>query len=645
MATPNAQFSREYLVHNGCAVLCLDCPGNGSFSFGIDNHLWETGPKFMGVKFIPPGAHFLYYSCGAAGGGSSVPVGEAEKPVVDVGAALGAVVSPSSSGGSSNDDEATSSETVSPPSGAAGAVSTSTTRDQEVSLHRCGFFAYLKPKEVLIRRWCPRTETLVRLKDPDEEARYRDGVKHWDFDLNMGEYPMDLYADWTEITRHISHAVISKIEPVGGLLAARGKEFVVEEETSSCAGAGAGLQKMETTSTTTAASASKKRALDSSEDTSKNVETSAKPNESDVKAVIQEVGSWKPPAYRGTDREQEDKRKALQEEIEDAKREANMASIEDANRFGRLFFSTIPQTTTAGDLADLSPSEITRRHLDKSHVIEKLVRHEYCKIDGTQKACSSRGGNKDTSSKNTKHDIPLLPFLALLGEVELAYVAFLLGQNYEAFEAWKQLIAILCSCTQLVNRQPLLYIEFLRVLYAQLQQAPEEFFVLGGFADLQDNFLVQSAVQLTQRIEDALLLEEELLDHAEMETPITTSITTTSTSTMDNAIEHDRRDKKAEASAAEKQAVRRCLQERVGHVRELLTGKFGQPFNHMTAAAGEGEDCPQVDKSLGMDVDLQDLKANRDPQHQFFGGRMLGNDFDDDDDMPQIVDLDQGYVF
>jgi len=30
--------------------------------FGIDNQFWETGPLFKGVKLIPPGAHFVYFS-------------------------------------------------------------------------------------------------------------------------------------------------------------------------------------------------------------------------------------------------------------------------------------------------------------------------------------------------------------------------------------------------------------------------------------------------------------------------------------------------------------------------------------------------------------------------------------------------------
>lgn len=33
-----------------------------SLEFGLDFHSWQTGPKFKGVKFIPPGLHLFHYS-------------------------------------------------------------------------------------------------------------------------------------------------------------------------------------------------------------------------------------------------------------------------------------------------------------------------------------------------------------------------------------------------------------------------------------------------------------------------------------------------------------------------------------------------------------------------------------------------------
>ena len=38
---------------------------------GIDLYSWNTGEKFLGVKMIPPGLHFVYYS--TLGQGSAGP--------------------------------------------------------------------------------------------------------------------------------------------------------------------------------------------------------------------------------------------------------------------------------------------------------------------------------------------------------------------------------------------------------------------------------------------------------------------------------------------------------------------------------------------------------------------------------------------
>ena len=43
----------------GCVLLFLDVPEGTEV--GMDYHMWKIGPKFKGVKFIPPGLHFVYY--------------------------------------------------------------------------------------------------------------------------------------------------------------------------------------------------------------------------------------------------------------------------------------------------------------------------------------------------------------------------------------------------------------------------------------------------------------------------------------------------------------------------------------------------------------------------------------------------------
>jgi len=48
------------LFEVGAFMLFMDAPPN--LEFGIDYNAWTIGPLFKGVKLIPPGLHFIYFS-------------------------------------------------------------------------------------------------------------------------------------------------------------------------------------------------------------------------------------------------------------------------------------------------------------------------------------------------------------------------------------------------------------------------------------------------------------------------------------------------------------------------------------------------------------------------------------------------------
>mgnify|MGYP001793916897 CR=1 FL=1 len=48
------------LFFEGATLLLLDVPRGTEF--GIDYNSWNVGAKFKGVKMIPPGFHFMFYS-------------------------------------------------------------------------------------------------------------------------------------------------------------------------------------------------------------------------------------------------------------------------------------------------------------------------------------------------------------------------------------------------------------------------------------------------------------------------------------------------------------------------------------------------------------------------------------------------------
>ncbi|VDO39523.1 unnamed protein product [Onchocerca flexuosa] len=80
-----------------------------------------------------------------------------------------------------------------------------------------------------------------------------------------------------------------------------------------------------------------------------------------------------------------------------------------------------------------------------------------------------------------------------LGELQFAFVCFLMGQVYEGFEQWKRLIHLLCSCTKELIEYKELYMALISVLHFQLKECPEDFFV-----DIvsRDNFLTTTLSKL-----------------------------------------------------------------------------------------------------------------------------------------------------
>lgn len=77
----------------------------------------------------------------------------------------------------------------------------------------------------------------------------------------------------------------------------------------------------------------------------------------------------------------------------------------------------------------------------------------------------------------------------MLGELQFAFVCFLIGNVYEAFEHWKQLLLLLCRSEEAMRERSNLYLGLISVLYHQLGEIPPDFFV-----DIvsQNNFLTST---------------------------------------------------------------------------------------------------------------------------------------------------------
>ncbi|XP_021919236.1 protein AAR2 homolog isoform X2 [Zootermopsis nevadensis] len=93
-----------------------------------------------------------------------------------------------------------------------------------------------------------------------------------------------------------------------------------------------------------------------------------------------------------------------------------------------------------------TPAEITHHSLDSTYVLETMVAKYARPVD-------------------------------IVGELQFAFVCFLVGQSLEAFEHWKRLVGLLCSCDDAVSKRREVYDEFLSALEAQLVEIPEDFLV------------------------------------------------------------------------------------------------------------------------------------------------------------------------
>jgi A1 cistron-splicing factor AAR2 len=92
------------LVETGGSLLLLDVPP--STQFGINQQMFLVGPKFRGLKMLPPGPHFVYYSSKSRYGMDTSPT--------------------------------------------------------------IGFFLYIRPSQVIVMRWDPQEERIAKLNDSSE---------------------------------------------------------------------------------------------------------------------------------------------------------------------------------------------------------------------------------------------------------------------------------------------------------------------------------------------------------------------------------------------------------------------------------------------------------------------------------------------
>ncbi|XP_024543508.1 protein AAR2 homolog isoform X1 [Selaginella moellendorffii] len=159
-----------HLVKQGSSLLLLDLPP--SLSFGIDLQMFVVGTMFRGVKMVPPGPHFIYYSV-MSRSGDAAPV--------------------------------------------------------------TGFFITGTQSKVIVMRWDSQQEIFVKLTDPAEEERYAYAVRNLEFDKNLAPYDLHHFRRWEELSNYVTPAVIKRHEPGDGVISVVAEAELVEQHPQTAA--------------------------------------------------------------------------------------------------------------------------------------------------------------------------------------------------------------------------------------------------------------------------------------------------------------------------------------------------------------------------------------------------------------------------
>lgn len=146
------QDRAKRLLVEGATFVFLGVPVGAQF--GIDMKSWTTGEKFKGVKMIPPGIHFVYYSA--------------------------------------------------------------TNKHGDVA-PRVGFMHHFNRSEFVVKQWDSESEGISSDEVSDIEiSRLKADLLN--LDKYLGPYPFDTYKKWMNLTDRITDNHLSRLVPASGLI-------------------------------------------------------------------------------------------------------------------------------------------------------------------------------------------------------------------------------------------------------------------------------------------------------------------------------------------------------------------------------------------------------------------------------------------
>ncbi|GAB5033814.1 protein aar2 homolog [Nannochloropsis oceanica] len=158
---------------------------------------------------------------------------------------------------------------------------------------------------------------------------------------------------------------------------------------------------------------------------------------------------------------------------------------------------------------DMTPAEVTRYHLDRSQLLEEVLRDVYSKIGSSSSSASLLPSSFSSSSSSSSS--PSFPsssaWKALLGEYQLAFLLFLNLYSMAGLKHWKETTALLChaSLSPSLPQYFPLYHAFLHVFSAQSSAMPSDFFFNdeeGEMVKGKESFLQPCLRQLLRNVRE-----------------------------------------------------------------------------------------------------------------------------------------------
>ncbi|XP_077300352.1 protein AAR2 homolog [Arctopsyche grandis] len=301
---------------------------------------------------------------------------------------------------------------------------------------RLGFMHNFKQREMLVKIWDKEKEDFSHeIADEETVQRFRDNL--YNLDKFLAPYPYEVLKKWISLSAHITEPLAAKFTPENGKIRSaleliscndkdrpKGEKRKVSNSILAIENGCEGSSESTLLDNNVKCDESKSTPTDNCDEKSENEN---KILECDDRLSGENVANDKP------------RRRTRTLTIEEKEEELLPHLKPTPGTF--LRFSTFPDKNYPDDA---TPSEITKHYLDQSYALELMMRY---------------------------HNKPM----DLVGELEFAYVCFLIGHSLDAFEHWKKLVRLFCSCEEAIIRYRNVYMHFITTLQVQLMEIPEEF--------------------------------------------------------------------------------------------------------------------------------------------------------------------------